>query len=200
MTTTTTPRKQSSVRTPSAHLRKALIPLFFLSLLFGALYHIVQHTLCNAPTALETNFAYLLALVGYLLLPLVAGLLVRRRKTLFAQRALLDGLTPSAKDDNSESTMDKIANLLGLPAMLPRGRLVADVDKAAPKASWKGEDCECAVCLGDVETAQISRTLPCGHTFHAGCVELWLVTGRRNCCPLCLGKVCAGRDEGMECR
>lgn len=49
----------------------------------------------------------------------------------------------------------------------------------------------CAVCLCDFEPEQLARRLPCGHHFHHGCIERWLLQNKR--CPLCMhpiDKVC----------
>lgn len=41
----------------------------------------------------------------------------------------------------------------------------------------------CVVCLGDFESRQLLRALPCKHEFHARCVDKWLKVNRT--CPLC---------------
>lgn len=48
--------------------------------------------------------------------------------------------------------------------------------------------CDCSICLANVEPGESIRRLPkCGHTFHRGCIDLWLV--RRSECPLCKQEV-----------
>lgn len=42
----------------------------------------------------------------------------------------------------------------------------------------------CAICIEDMVDEELVRGLTCGHIFHAGCIEPWLLT-RRACCPLC---------------
>ncbi|KXS16202.1 hypothetical protein M427DRAFT_154896 [Gonapodya prolifera JEL478] len=42
----------------------------------------------------------------------------------------------------------------------------------------------CPVCLDTLRTPGSVRTLPCGHVFHAACVDAWLV-GWRGVCPVC---------------
>lgn len=41
----------------------------------------------------------------------------------------------------------------------------------------------CAVCLEDYELGDRLRVLPCGHRFHAACIDTWL--SRRPTCPVC---------------
>ncbi|OVA04262.1 zinc finger protein [Macleaya cordata] len=47
-----------------------------------------------------------------------------------------------------------------------------------------GGGVECAVCLGNLEEEEIARVLPsCNHTFHATCIDLWLMS--HSTCPIC---------------
>ena len=69
------------------------------------------------------------------------------------------------------------------------GATERDIERTT--ASWVVEDPNklpeelrcCTVCLEDVERGQQVRTLPCLHTFHAGCAEEWLK--KKKLCPLC---------------
>ncbi|KAK9467006.1 hypothetical protein V1512DRAFT_262879 [Lipomyces arxii] len=68
-----------------------------------------------------------------------------------------------------------------------------DVDKSGgvqiAAQELNGE--RCLVCLSDFELGDECRKLQtCGHTFHRGCIDEWLTTGR-NTCPLC-------RAEGVK--
>jgi len=45
----------------------------------------------------------------------------------------------------------------------------------------------CAVCLSDFEDNDVLRRLPCGHSFHCGCVDKWLKHNK--VCPLCVQDV-----------
>lgn len=45
-----------------------------------------------------------------------------------------------------------------------------------------GDD-ECAVCLDGLQGMSV-RTLRCGHRFHTGCIDEWVIRGN-NECPLC---------------
>eukprot|EP00742_Colponemidia_sp_Colp-10_P008457 GILJ01009162.1.p1 GENE.GILJ01009162.1~~GILJ01009162.1.p1 ORF type:complete len:332 (-),score=21.97 GILJ01009162.1:148-1089(-) len=41
----------------------------------------------------------------------------------------------------------------------------------------------CSICLDEMQVGEQTRLLPCGHIFHLGCVDLWLV--RNATCPNC---------------
>jgi len=41
----------------------------------------------------------------------------------------------------------------------------------------------CAICLSDYEVGQGIRFLPCGHHFHAECIDRWLPLNKS--CPFC---------------
>lgn len=51
---------------------------------------------------------------------------------------------------------------------------------------------QCMVCLCDFTTSEEARRLPCGHVFHAPCIDEWL----RRCmdCPICKANV----DRGIR--
>ena len=53
------------------------------------------------------------------------------------------------------------------------GRTADGVDAQGP---------QCYVCLGEYERGETLRTLPCGHAFHAECVDRWLLE-MRGACP-----------------
>ena len=69
-------------------------------------------------------------------------------------------------------------------------------------ASWTVEDVSkipeelrsCCVCLDDVCVNQCVRTLPCLHSFHAGCAEEWLK--KKKVCPLC--QIPIDGENGVE--
>lgn len=46
-----------------------------------------------------------------------------------------------------------------------------------------GQAESCTICLGDYEPGEELRLLPCGHCFHAECVDAWLQINR--ICPIC---------------
>ena len=47
---------------------------------------------------------------------------------------------------------------------------------------------DCTICMDPVYSDQEQR-LRCGHSFHSGCVSVWLK--RQGTCPLCRAQICA---------
>ena len=43
---------------------------------------------------------------------------------------------------------------------------------------------ECSICLDTVEKGEEVKRLPCGHVFHAVCIDPWLKE-QRAVCPVC---------------
>jgi hypothetical protein len=54
------------------------------------------------------------------------------------------------------------------------------------------EDAKCAICLGDYESNEALRSLPCVHYFHKSCVDQWLSKSRL--CPLCTQDITTASD------
>lgn len=51
--------------------------------------------------------------------------------------------------------------------------------------TFQGKDIEeCQICLEGGSVNPTFRKLPCGHFFHAHCIDSWL--SKSSCCPLCL--------------
>jgi len=63
---------------------------------------------------------------------------------------------------------------------LPCYRFNAELRRATPLegcgslSSSVSFQTSCVVCLGDFESRQLLRALPCKHEFHARCVDKWL--------------------------
>ncbi|RAL16019.1 putative RING finger protein [Aspergillus homomorphus CBS 101889] len=47
----------------------------------------------------------------------------------------------------------------------------------------------CVICMDEFHPLDSVRPLPCGHIFHASCLDPWL-TKRHACCPLCKTSYC----------
>lgn len=61
---------------------------------------------------------------------------------------------------------------------------------------------ECAVCLDAMQCGHVTRELTCGHEFHAGCIDRWVLqtaaTAGGAGCPLCKTGVFPKANEGFE--
>lgn len=124
---------------------------------------------------------YTLIIFGYLLLPGVGIVLMKRKRAVARTRAaVLSG------HGHADSSIDTCA--LGL-AWRPAS-VAHRVDRHTVCLPWVDEPVQCAVCLSDLERHCEARRLPCGHAFHKTCADLWLVTGGNNSCPLCMAPVC----------
>ena len=55
---------------------------------------------------------------------------------------------------------------------------------------------ECTICLGGYEGGERISKLRCGHTYHAICVEGWLVSHRT--CPVCRATVVRPWERAPE--
>jgi len=81
------------------------------------------------------------------------------------------------------------------------GGLTPDQIKALPEGTAPelnlGEDCECSICLNDIDGDDCARQLcGCGHHFHRACIDLWLL--RRADCPLCKQSVLPKSAEAVS--
>lgn len=55
---------------------------------------------------------------------------------------------------------------------------------------------ECCICLSNYDDGAELRELPCGHHFHASCVDKWLYTNAT--CPLCKYNIVKDKIQGSE--
>jgi len=79
-------------------------------------------------------------------------------------------------------------------AAAPCGTLQEVID-SLPVVEYaaNGRETGCAVCLVEFEEGEELRKLPCGHKFHAPCVDRWLL--RSSKCPLCMREVALPHPE-----
>eukprot|EP00439_Symbiodinium_sp_Y106_P057920 s2461_g8.t1 len=74
------------------------------------------------------------------------------------------------------------------PPPKPRGasqELIDSMPLVVYSPEVRGDsETSCAVCLSEFDRDAVLRRLPCGHSFHRGCIDKWLK--RNKVCPLCL--------------
>jgi hypothetical protein len=62
----------------------------------------------------------------------------------------------------------------------------ADADGSGKEKKGEGEEGDvdtCNICLCDYEANETVKTLPCGHCYHAPCIDRWLRSVSN--CPVC---------------
>ena len=75
------------------------------------------------------------------------------------------------------------------PNRVGLGISAEELKAVAPLRYHRAMRCDglCAICVADMEEGDSMRLFTCGHGFHAGCVDRWLVV--RRVCPLCVCRV-----------
>jgi len=69
----------------------------------------------------------------------------------------------------------------------------SDIEKYTVLKEYKAEsgestsDLRCPICYEDYKEEVIVRVLPCSHSFHKGCIDLWLQ--KKSSCPYCLHSI-----------
>lgn len=76
------------------------------------------------------------------------------------------------------------------PRGLPRAEIEQLLSYRFNPETHESEQTSCVVCMCDFEARQVLRVLPCGHEFHARCVDKWLKNNRT--CPICRGDASEG--------
>jgi Ring finger domain len=140
----------------------------------------------------EQVVCILLFALGYVVFPVTACVLIltRMSSTVHSSTSLLQ-LSPL------------VAQVLYLLAPTVHSSVEASTTAFICQANVTPEGgpvapAQCTVCLDDVLPGASARALHCGHVFHKGCADAWLLSARRNCCPLCLRTVCTDRDDHMQ--
>jgi uncharacterized membrane protein YeaQ/YmgE (transglycosylase-associated protein family) len=67
----------------------------------------------------------------------------------------------------------------------------------APPGSVQAQDNFCAVCQETFAETMLHRVLPCGHAFHASCVDPWILN-RSATCPMCRYNLLNDQQETLE--
>lgn len=129
----------------------------------------------------------------HMLLAVISWILERRlRRTEASLRSI--------QDADTVARWGQVSQLPGYTALHGEklGGLTPDQihslpEKLASQANL-GAECECSICLNDIEGDDTVRQLSCGHTFHRSCIDLWLL--RNAACPLC--KQCVNAENDVK--
>jgi len=92
------------------------------------------------------------------------------------------------KDSNSKVPSAKegeVVSSAASTAASPEPVIAGDVATTAPSTTEDADQCECTICLMEIEEGNICRALPapCGHIFHVACIDEWFQ--QSFLCPLC---------------
>lgn len=95
--------------------------------------------------------------------------------------------SPESPEAENYEVLLNLAERLG--EAKPRGLAKAEIEllpsyRFNPE-THESEQLSCVVCMCEFESRQVLRVLPCGHEFHARCVDKWLKSNRT--CPICRG-------------
>ncbi|VFQ85973.1 unnamed protein product [Cuscuta campestris] len=92
---------------------------------------------------------------------------------------VLDSLPPY-----EEEVYDSVDGIIPNFVRSNRGMTAAEISRLEKVTQIGGEGGTCSVCLDDFSAGDLITPLtPCSHSFHAGCIEIWLRKSRS--CPVC---------------
>jgi hypothetical protein len=113
--------------------------------------------------------------------------ITRVSKTDLHQVSQETGLTVQSLVDlqNRDLTPEDYELLLQLDKAVKPKTLTLDQLDSFPTSVLQTQDLHegdrCSVCMTEYECGESSKTLPCGHRFHAACIVKWLTTSSINC-------------------
>lgn len=66
-----------------------------------------------------------------------------------------------------------------------QGATAQQIQACPQRNATQQDDGECSICLSDLNKEEdvVLRSLPCGHSFHASCIDRWLE--QSTLCPIC---------------
>lgn len=180
---------------PAPSIDALLSVVTWITLSFGAGLCVTVNVF---PFDVERVICGILLCLGYVFLPFMAAL--------FATRSMCP-----QSDSSSTQGLGILCHFLTRLVHLGSPGLIASVENNTSTFVYPPNDAdadgssvaaarvnECAVCLDCVVSGDTARKLPCNHVFHKACADSWLLTSRKNCCPLCMRKICPERDDDMH--
>lgn len=183
----------------------AALPFFTFLTALGTswLWEVIRETPECVPSATHLWFSGFWLVLCYLWILIHAALgivaFVLERRVRHAEGNLRD-----IEDDDVRQRWGQVSHIAGYSVLAEAigpgsGGLTPAAIKALPCEVVTGEcgecaQCECPICIMEVETGDTVRCLPgCGHRFHRSCIDLWLL--RRADCPLCKRPVSSAADS-----
>ncbi len=109
---------------------------------------------------------------------------------------------PEAYSDESESFLQPPPPLTPAEEQ-PASLAAVTALPCYPHRQGEAYASECAICLEEFGEGMGVRRVPCGHEFHPGCIDPWLLTKKRKC-PVCRklieDKKVESHDSSLETR
>jgi len=90
------------------------------------------------------------------------------------------------EEDDFDPDMMTYEQLMALDSTITKKGLTTEELKNLPvKVYLKTFDgnCSCSICIGECESGEMIRQLPCTHRFHKDCIDTWLESNIT--CPIC---------------
>lgn len=150
-------------------------------------------TFITAAAIVSVSFVFVCALVILLFFILET---FRRIIGVYFSIPTLDfqySLSSSSSSTSTTSSSHTNDNILQIYSDLTSLSPLQLVSQCKSNNNHNETTCTCAVCLDDLSLSDIGRLLPCGHIFHASCIDRWILhmATRTNAtkvnilCPLC---------------
>lgn len=177
-----------------------LLPFFIIWTIIGSfwLYQVLDESPTCLPPGTDGKFVVFWQVLCYMWIVIYCScvgiaLVLRNRQ----HRSETD-LRLVQDDDTRSRWGDFTSSSFGFGPMAPLLGLSAKEIGALPMKSIELAECqdqECSICICTFQEGDAIRRLPtCGHCFHKGCIDLWLL--RQNKCPLCKGDVVSKATTG----
>ncbi|KAJ0130368.1 hypothetical protein HZ326_26535 [Fusarium oxysporum f. sp. albedinis] len=93
---------------------------------------------------------------------------------------------PLASSEDSEGDLQRLDSVAP-PRTYKQVTTEMEIEGPGEHSAWPDALIICIICLEPMVDSDIVRRLPCGHTFHSGCITPWYLR-QHYTCPLCVSR------------